>query len=453
MHARAGSRVRARPFSVATSLLRTLRLSRLASLRAFESPGFGAVWTGALVSNVGTWMEALAVGVFVTQATGKAAATGGVAALMYLPSMVLSPLGGALADRFERRRFLALGTAVQAALAATLAVLAFTGTLSVPAISIIAFLMGCANQLIHPAYSALLAELVPQEALHSALSLNSAQYNLGRIVGPALAAAALAAGGPVWCFTLNAVSFVAVLVALAVVRPPPHEAGRPRESLWEGIRTGFRVSREDSGIRLALVTAGWVALLIAPFIGLVPVFALRVFGQGAAAAALLVTSQGVGAVVAALMVGTLAERLGRRRLIAGATLLLGPVATAYWLAPTLHLAAAAVCVLGALYLVVLTGVNTVAQSRVPRHLQARVASLSNMLLGGGYALGLVVLGWLADGLGVRAATAGASLLFFGLVSAVVLRRPERLEVLDEVGVLHGHAAPGVAPASSGGTAD
>jgi MFS family permease len=430
-----------------------LTLPRIASLEAFSHKGFGAVWAGALVSNVGTWMETLAVGVYVTEATGRAAATGGVAALMYLPSVVLSPLGGALADRFERRRYLAVGTTVQTLLAGALAALAFTGSLSVAAVSLIAFLMGCANTLTHPAFSALLGELVPQRALHSAFSLNSAQYNLGRIIGPALAAVALAAGGPAWCFLLNTVSFGAVLVALAVVRPPPHEGAPAREGLLEGIRTGVRASLSDPGIRLALECTLWVALLVAPFIGLVPVFALRVFGQGAPAAALLVTSQGVGAVLAALAVGTLGERLGRRRVLVGAVLLLGPVAAAYWLAPTLHLAAAAILVLGAVYLTVLTGVHTVAQSRAPRHLQARVASLSSMLLGGGYAAGLVVQGWLADLVGVRPVTATAALLLLGVAAWGVWRERERLGVLEDVGTLHGHAAPGAAPASSGGTAD
>src|SRR5215217_1633276 len=118
------TRVRYKDFAV-----RALRLPQLSSLRAFVHPGYLAVWLGALISNIGTWMETVAMGVYVTQVTGRAEWTGGIVALAYLPSLLLSPLGGALADRFDRRAYVAVGTAVQLALAAVLTVLAFTGHL------------------------------------------------------------------------------------------------------------------------------------------------------------------------------------------------------------------------------------------------------------------------------------------------------------------------------------
>src|SRR5215468_9328502 len=171
------------------------RQDRLSSLRAFRHPNFVRFWLGAFISNVGTWMETIGVGVYVTQATGRAGWTGTVAALMYLPTLVLGPLAGALADRTDRRRLLSILTTAQTLLAAVLAVLALTGRLSVPAVAVLAFLAGCVNALVAPVYSSLLAELVPAEDLLSALSLSSAQYNLGRIIGPSLAALAMAAGG------------------------------------------------------------------------------------------------------------------------------------------------------------------------------------------------------------------------------------------------------------------
>jgi MFS family permease len=408
----------------------SLRLPRLSSLRALAHPDFSRVWLGALVSNIGTWMETIALGVYVTQVTGRAEWTGGIAALTYLPSVVLSPLGGALADRFDRRAFLAVGAGVQALLAGLLTVLAFTGRLSVPAVAVISFLNGCAHILTVPAFAALITEIVPREALHSAFSLNSAQYNLGRIIGPALAAGVLATGDPAWALLLNTVSFLAVLVALARVRGGRQvEAARP-EALWPGIVRGMRVAREDAAIWLALGGTLAVSVCIAPFIGLVPVFALKVLRQDAAATSLLVTAQGVGAVTAALLGGSLVDRLGRGRLLEGSVLLLGPVAMAYWLAPSLPSAALAMFGLGAVYLLTLTGLHTLCQARAPLELQARVSSLYSMVLGAGYAVGVWMQGALADRVGVRFVTACAAGLFLALVLTLRSLRPRALASLE-----------------------
>nr|WP_153868938.1 MULTISPECIES: MFS transporter [Myxococcaceae] len=400
-------------------------------MRAFRHRSYVALWLGALVSNIGTWMETVAVGVYVTETTGRAAATGAVAAVMYLPAVVLSPIGGALADRFDRRRYLAVMTSAQAVVASALAVLAFLHRLTVPSVALLAFLTGCLNTLLNPAFTALLAELVPAEDLHSALSLNSAQFNLGRIIGPALAAAVLATGGAQWAFGVNALSFFAVLAALTQVRTEVLERLGQRTSLWGGVREGLRYTWADPGLRLALSLTFFVSALISPFIGLVPVFAIRVFHQGAATASLFTTCQGVGAVTCALGVGTLNDYLGRRRLLVGGSLLLGPVAALYWLSPTPALAAASIFVLGGVYLVVVTGTNTYCQSRVPRTMQARVSSLFSTLLGGGYALGLVALGLLSDHVGVRIATVGAALLFLALVAWVRVGSPERMRVFED----------------------
>jgi MFS family permease len=375
-------------------------------------------------------MEAVALGVFVTEVTGQAEWTGGVAALSYLPGVVLSPVGGALADRFDRRTALALGTVAQLLLAALLTVLAFTHQLSVPAVAVIAFLNGCIHQLISPAFSALLAELVPPEDLHSALSLSSAQFNLGRVIGPLLAAVMLSAGGISWTLLINALSFVAVLAALLWLRPPPRVQEPATHGLWEDISRGVRVARKDAGITLVLVSTFVVAVLIAPFIGLVPVFAIRVFHQGASATSMLVTCQGAGAVTAALVVGALVDAFGRKRVLEGVMLALGPIAALYWLAPSLAAAGVGIFFLGASYMICLTGIHTVVQARVPRELQARLSSLYAMLLSGGYALGVWLQGALADRLGVRFITVSTAVFFLALVLSLRLLRPRSFDATE-----------------------
>lgn len=390
------------------------------------------MWLGALVSNTGTWMEVLALGVFVTKVTGRAEWTGGVAALTYLPSLVLSPLGGALADRFDRRVFIALCALGQALLAGTLATLAFRGTLTVEAVAVISFLNGGLHVLSGPAYTALIVGLVPKEDLHSAMTLTSAQFNLGRILGPVLAAALLGLGSVAWVLLVNTLSFVAVLLALARVREEPRvvASGAPR-GLWSDILEGVRVSRGDSGIWMAMMALLILAVFISPFIALVPVYALQVFGQDAAAASALIAMQGLGALLASGVVGSLVARWGRERLLEAGLLAVGPVTAVYWLAPTLPMAMGAMLALGAVYLVVTTGLLTRCQERAPREMQARVSGLSMVLLNLGYSAGVWAQGALADRVGVRAVTASAAGMF--LVAMLGLRT-QRARAVDVAGV-------------------
>jgi MFS family permease len=416
------------PLDLAVARLARARQDRLSSLRAFRHPNFVRFWVGAFISNVGTWMETIGVGVYVTQSTGRAGWTGTVAALMYLPTLVLGPLAGALADRTDRRRLLSVLTTAQTLLAALLAVLALTGRLSVPTVAVLAFLVGCVNALVAPVYSSLLAELVPHEDLLSALSLSSAQYNLGRIIGPSLAALAMAAGGLAAAFFCNAASFLAVLVSLVLVRLPPRPEHHGQGAIWAEIGTGFRVAREDAGIRTALLLTCLISVLVAPFIALIPVYAINIFHHGAAGTSLLATAQGVGAIAAAVLTGTLADRWGRRRLVSRMTLTLGLVAAAYWLVPRFWMAVLLVALLGGAYLSTLTGVNATCMSRVSRLLQARVSSLYTMVLGVGYAVGLLGLSWLGDHVGLRLTMASSA----GVLTVAVLwmKRRGQLALLD-----------------------
>lgn len=406
--------------------------SRASPFRPFRHRAWATIWAGSFVSNTGTWMETVAIGVYVTQTTGQATWTGVVAALTYVPTVVLGPIGGALADRFDRRRYLAAVVLFQVCLAGTLTALAVTGRLSVPAVATIVLLAGCAFAAYMPAAAAMTPDLVPQEDLLGATSLSTAQFNLGRVVGPALAGLVITAGGLGWAFGLNTVSFGAVLVALALIRVPPvrqAEAGRPR--LWATVVDGARAARGDIGIRTALLLLLATTFLVSPFIGLVPAVAIKVFDASASGTSTLVTAQGIGAVLSALAAGPLAARLGRRRLLVGALVAVGPAAVLYGLAPTFPLAVVAIGLLGFVYLGVLSGTGTVCQVRAPRELRARIASLFMLAVGGGHSLGLVIQGWLGDRLGLPLVTAAAGLALLALVVATWALRPQWLRSMDD----------------------
>jgi len=390
-------------------------LTGSASLRALANRNYRRIWLGSLVSNIGTWMETVALGFYVAETTGKAAWTGSMILFAQLPVLLMSPLGGALADRFERRRYVFAVTLFQLAVAATLAALAYVGRLDLWAASILAFLTGSGKALSDPAFSALTADAVSDDELFSARALSSAQFNLGRVVGSGLAAVALGIGGPTCAFAGNALSFAAVLVAVSSIDLVPGKL--VPERLMASIRAGVRLSRDDRGIRQLLALGFGTALLISPFISLAPAYAVQVFHVGASAGALLPVAQGVGSLLSALCVGELFERWGAPGLIRRAALAMGVIALAYWLSFWYPLALALMFWMGAGNVALLTPVRTACLARAPRDQQARVASIFNWVFSAGYALGSIGLGALGDRVGLRWAAGAAAATFLAIVSA------------------------------------
>src|SRR3954462_12946089 len=270
------------------------------SLQPLRRKNFALIWTAALVSNVGSWMQTVAVGALVTEATGKSEWPGIVAAAAFIPIGIFAPIGGALADRVDRRRYF-IGTPIgETFFAALLAVVVATGNHEPWLVTLIVFCGGVLTALGFPAYQAIIPELVPKEELLAAMSLGAAQYNLGRVVGPALAGLAIVAGSYELAFAVNAASYGAVIVALLL----SHFAERPHPvdhtTLTQQIATGIRGAMAEPGCRLAIGLIGITALLISPFIALIPAMAINVLKEGASGTSVLVTAQGIGAVIGAL---------------------------------------------------------------------------------------------------------------------------------------------------------
>jgi len=389
------------------------------------------LWSAALVSNVGSWMQTVALGVLVTARTHQPGWTGLVAAAAFIPMGLLAPVGGALADRLDRRRWLILTTVAEMVFAAILAVLAALGDDRPDVVVVLAFLGGASAAIGFPAYQAMLPDLVPTEDLLGAVSLSTAQFNLGRVVGPVLAGITLVHHDYQTAFAINAASFAAVVVALVLVRLPKPVPVVSTDTMMERMVDGVRIAMSEPGCRSAIVLIAVVALLGSPFIALVPAMALEVLHGGGGATSVLVTAQGVGAVVAALALVHVAIKVGRGRMLQGALLLLPVALVIYGLAPSLWASAAALFVVGALYIGVLSGLNTVVQLRAPTEARGRVLSIYMMGLGVVYPIGAVVQGTIANHLGLRAVTVGGAVVL--LVLLVTARRvlPGMMAALDD----------------------
>ena len=396
------------------------------SLQPFRYRSFTLLWIAGFVSNIGSWMQAVAVGALVISDTGSATWAVLVAAGAFLPIGVLSPIGGALADRLPRRPVLVIGNLAAAATAAALAVGVAAGHDDPAALVALVTLQGSASALIGPFQQAILPDLVPHAEFLAATSLNSAQFNLGRIAGPALAGATVAAFGYPVAFVANAVSFLAVVVALAFVRLGP-PAGQP-SGLPAALRSGLTAARREPSCRVAIGTIAVVAFLASPFIALVPVMAHHLTPGGAPRAvaqttALLTTAQGAGAVAGALCLAPLAARLGRGRLLAGNLVLLPVVLIAYGAAQNRWQGAALLFAVGLVYIGVLSGLTTLVQLRAPQAYRGRVLSFFLVALGVAYPLGALAQGPVIDWIGLGWTTAGTALALSLIMAMVAWRRP------------------------------
>lgn len=408
------------------------RASGLAGLQPFRHRAFTLLWSAGLISTVGSWMQTVAVGALVISDTGKATWAVLVAVGGFLPIGLLSPVGGALADRLPRRPVLVLGNLAAAGTALLLAVLVAGDRSSPAALVALVTVQGAASALIGPFQQAILPDLVPPTEFLAAVSLNSAQFNLGRIVGPALAGATVAAFGYPVAFVANAVSFLAVVLALGFVRLAP-PTGQPA-GLLSSLRSGYAAARAEPSCRAAIATIALVAFLASPFIALVPVMAHHLTHGGARAVAqctaLLTTAQGAGAVLGALCLAPLAARLGRGRVLAASLVLLPVVLVGYSAAGTPWQGAVTLFLVGLVYLGVLSGLSTLVQLRAPQAYRGRVLSFFLVALGVAYPVGSLVQGPVIDRIGLGWTTAGGAILLALIMAVLAIRRPGLARVLS-----------------------
>ena len=404
-------------------------------VRAFRHRPFRLFFWGALASNSGSWLQNLAVPYVLFELTGRSLWVGLAGFAQFIPAFVLGPVGGSMADRMDRRRLL-LATQVAMALAAfALWVVWAVGWHDPWLVLGITAATGIFSGLMIPSWQAFVPSLVPKDDLPSAITLNSAQFNASRAIGPALAGLLLATVGPSWAFFLNGLSFVAVIGVLWVVQPEYEPSRRAPGQVEEGVVAGFRSAlgyiRLRGGIRLAMLCAVLVAFFGNPITQFTVVFAADVYHAGARVVGVLAAAVGIGAVLIAPVLTSWDTRIPRSSLVRWGLPLYGLSVIGFGVAPNWPLGLVALLASGAGFLAVIATTNTSVQMIVADHMRGRVMSARVMSFTLAFPLGSLIQGVLADVWGpqVTVVASGACLLVFALLVAA---RPAELRRLDQV---------------------
>lgn len=377
-----------------------LRLAARDTFRSFRHRNFRVFFVGQAISMAGTWLQLIAQTLLVLRLTGSGVAVGFLAAIQFLPVLVFGAFAGVLTDRIDRRRLLVVTQVVMMTSAATLGVLTLTGHATVRWVYLLALITGTANAFDNPARRVMIQELVGPDDLANAAGLNSSLMTGARVVGPALATVTVVTAGLGWCFIINAVSFVAALVALArldvtTMRRTPRVA-RERGQITEG----FRYVWADGELRVAVLLMTVVATLAFNWQVVLPLFATRTLGGTETTYTMLSTILSVGSLVGAL--GLARRRTVDLDLLVRLALAYGTASLVLAFAPNLAVTVVAGLIAGGFGIAYLSGTATLLQLRARPEMRGRVIALHAILFLGTTPIGGPIAGWVAQHLGPRA---------------------------------------------------
>jgi MFS family permease len=418
------------------------------TFRALRHSNYRLFWTGQLISLTGTWMQSVAQGWLVYSLTksdpvmGPALWLGIVSFAFSLPVMLFSLVGGVVADRVDRRRFLLLMQIASLVQALTLAVLAATGFIHVGHVVLLAFCLGAIHAFDTPARQAIIIQLVGREDLMNAVALNSSVFNSSRIIGPGIAGTLLGAltawfhGGLGWaeapatqlavalCFFLNALSFVAPIVALSRIQLKRDTSEIKRESLWISLRAGLRYVRENTSIIAILSLVGISSIFGFSYITLLPLFAGEILQAGPQGYGLLMAGAGVGALGAALLLASLGNYQRKGLLLTVGNFLFPTALLLFAFSPIYGLSWVCLVVAGAGLITQNALANTLLQANAPDHLRGRTLSLYTLMLLGMQPIGGLQIGTMARLVGAQEALAISALICIAFALLVLGKWPQ-----------------------------
>lgn len=389
-------------------------------LRALRSPNFRRYYIGMLVSMIGTWVQSVAVMWLAYRLSGSTWFTGLIGFLNSAPHLFLAPFAGVLGDRVDRRKVLLVVLTLLALQAAALAVLTGMHLITMPLLAGLALFSGICNSFEQPTRQSIFVELLDRrEDLANAIALNSMLMNGTRLIGPSIGGLLIAGFGEFVCFSVNAVSYLAVLIALFGVHLAPRPA-RPASHPIADLREGWRYVMGILPVRRLLFTLSAVSFTISPYSTLMPAMAVKAFNRGSELVGLFIGAVGLGAFIAALMLARRPSLRGLGKWIPAAVLIAGLGAIGF--GASRNIAASTVLMMMAGFGMFMAGAtcNTILQSVVDEHMRSRVMSYYQMFFIGVAPLGHYASGWLAEHIGAPytfmvdgALTVVAAALFLG----------------------------------------
>ena len=396
------------------------------TFRALKHRNFQLFFAGQFVSLTGTWMQSVAQSWLVYRLTGSVILLGLVGFASQIPVFLLAPFGGAAADRYDRRKILVVTQTSAMITAFVLAILTLSENIQVWHLFVLAACFGIANAFDIPTRQAFVTDMVGKEDLLNAIALNSSMFNGARIIGPAIAGILVAMVGEGWCFFGNAVSYVAVIAGILLMKITP-VLREYKGSTLSNIAEGFAFAAKTAPIRGLLLLLGLVSLMGMPYAVLMPIFADQILGGGSDTLGYLMGASGVGALTAALIIASRKQVFGLGRWVAfasgglGVSLILFSFSTNLWLSLLLLVP------VGFSMMTQMSSSNTLIQAMVPDELRGRVMSVYSMMFMGMAPLGALLAGALAEALGApfTVAIGGAVCILGSLVFS--LRLPKLRE--------------------------
>jgi MFS family permease len=393
--------------------------------RALQHRNFQLFIAGQLISLIGTWMQNMAQLWLVYQLTHSAALLGVFGFASQVPMLFLSSLGGYVGDRFDRHRGVIVTQTISMILAFVLAGLTLTNLIGKWELIVIAFLVGIVNAFDVPIRQAFFVQMVGKEDLPNAIALNSSIFNGARAVGPAIAGLAIAWVGPGWCFFLNGLSFVAVIVALLMMRIEPREIKPSTDSPLRSFVQGFRFAMSDLPVRSTLLLLSTLSLFGLQYAVFMPIYAQDILKGDARTLGLLMSSAGVGAVIGALHFAARTHYKGLARWIAATSTTCAICLIIFSQAKNLGLCVVVLFVVGFAATSQMAATNTLIQNRVPDELRSRVMAVYATMFMGVQPIGALIAGGAAKHIGPQnTLTVFGSLVLLGsliFMARVVMR--------------------------------
>jgi MFS family permease len=400
----------------------TVRLPK--TFRSLQHRNFRLYFSGQLISVAGTWMQIVAQAWLVYQLSHSELMLGVVGFAAAIPSLLISPWGGVVVDRVNKRNLLVITQASAMALAFILAALTFTGLVQVWEIVALAALMGVVNAFDGPARQAFVVEMVGREDLPNAIAINSMMFNGARIIGPALGGLLLATVGTAWCFFINGLSFLAVIGCLLLMRLTPRTQILQIGSPWNDLKHGLRYVLRHREIFALLTLALIFSVFGISYNTVLPAFIDQVLHAGATGYGLLNAFVGIGAVIGAFIMARYGDRGQRGRWLVGMNLAFPFMLVLFAFNTQFILALGLAVGLGVGFMLVFTCINTLLQTNVDDKMRGRVMGLYTLTFFGFAPFGNLAMGQLAEQWGMNVIIALSAICAFVLAAIVILLVPQ-----------------------------